>query len=469
MPSSPTAARRRRRRANKNKMNPGGIDGAASLCPPHPGFVYGLCFLCGAKEEEDAAEEVAAEGPAPEKKSIPRASHLGTLPRARKLTLVLDLDHTLLNSTELNDLSPIEQGHGLTRRARDDPGKGLFRLDLDPNRMLTKLRPFVRGFLEQASAMFEMYVYTLGDQDYAAAAAKLLDPDGAYFGGRIVSSDESTRPDRKSLDVIPGADPVSVVILDDSDYVWPDHQDNLILMDRYLYFASACRNLGYGSTLSLAELRRDEREHDGSLAVVLEVLKRIHHGFFVDDGRRSDVREVIRAVRREVLRGCTVAFSRVIPLEVRAQDHHMWKLAEQLGAVCAADVDATVTHVVAQDPSTEKARWARGNNKFLVNPNWIKAAGFRWCRPNEQEYTFIVTGLSRSSPESGGRAAKRPVPTPKRHLYLLLEDWESGYSIRKLDVDDFDNTDGGDSAIGRPSASLSRPSLAWRPCTTGST
>ncbi|GJN19386.1 hypothetical protein PR202_gb06659 [Eleusine coracana subsp. coracana] len=168
MPSSPTAARRRRRRANKNKMNPGGIDdGAASLCPPHPGFVYGLCFLCGAKEEEDAAEEVAAEGPAPEKKSIPRASHLGTLPRARKLTLVLDLDHTLLNSTELNDLSPIEQGHGLTRRARDDPGKGLFRLDLDPNRMLTKLRPFVRGFLEQASAMFEMYVYTLGDQDYA--------------------------------------------------------------------------------------------------------------------------------------------------------------------------------------------------------------------------------------------------------------------------------------------------------------
>ncbi|GJN22505.1 hypothetical protein PR202_gb10072 [Eleusine coracana subsp. coracana] len=126
--------------------------------------------------------------------------------------------------------------------------------------MLTKLRPFVRGFLEQASAMFEMYVYTLGDQDYAAAAAKLLDPDGAYFGGRIVSSDESTRPDRKSLDVIPGRPIPSPWYL--------------------YYFASACRNLGYGSTLSLAELRRDEREHDGSLAVVLEVLKRIHHGFF---------------------------------------------------------------------------------------------------------------------------------------------------------------------------------------------
>ncbi|GJN22506.1 hypothetical protein PR202_gb10073 [Eleusine coracana subsp. coracana] len=63
LPPPPPLARRRRR-ANKNKMNPGGIDGAASLCPPHPGFVYGLCFLCGAKEEEeDAAEEVAAAGP----------------------------------------------------------------------------------------------------------------------------------------------------------------------------------------------------------------------------------------------------------------------------------------------------------------------------------------------------------------------------------------------------------------------
>lgn len=407
MPSSPATARRRhrrRRRANEGKMDTGGSDPAAAPFPAHPGFVSGAMDEC--------AEAVAAGagnihgGPAPpdpEKKIIPRASDLGTLLRARKLTLVLDLDHTLLNSTGLNDLSPIEEGHGITRRMGDDPGKGLFRLDSIPYGMLTKLRPFVRGFLEQASAMFEIYVYTLGDQDYARAAAKLLDPDGVYFGRRIVSSNESTRPDRKSLDVIPGADPGAVVILDDTDYVWPEHQDNLILMDRYIYFASSCRNLGYDSMFSLAEMRRDEREHDGSLAVVLDVLKRIHQGLFQsvtdgngrgsstrgtdDNGRSPDVREVIRAVRREVLRGCTVAFSRVIPLEVRAQDHHMWKLANQLGAVCAADVDAeTVTHVVARDAGTEKARWARNNNKFLVNPNWIKAAGFRWCRPNEQEY-----------------------------------------------------------------------------------
>ncbi|PVH67122.1 hypothetical protein PAHAL_1G431500 [Panicum hallii] len=158
-------------------------------------------------------------------------------------------------------------------------------------------------------------------------------------------------------------------------------------MNRYLHFASSCRQFGYDMN-SLTELRRDEREHHGSLAVMLEVLKRVHQGFFdsVLDGSCSDVREVIRAVRREVLRGCTVAFSRVIPLADFAGDHPMWKLTERLGAVCAANADATVTHVVALDPGTEKARWARDNSKFLVNPSWIMAASFRWCRPNEQEF-----------------------------------------------------------------------------------
>jgi RNA polymerase II C-terminal domain phosphatase-like 3/4 len=327
--------------------------------------------------------------------SIPRraSSDLETLLRARKLTLILDLDHTLLNSTGFHQLSPTEESNGLTRHTRDDPGAGLFRLDARGRtlRMLTKLRPFVRGFLEQASAMFEMHVYTLGGQGYARAVAKLLDPDGVYFGARVVSCDESTRRDVKSLDVVvPGADAVAAaVILDDSDCVWPEHKENLVLVDRYLYFASSCRQFGY-SVSSLAELRRDEREHDGSLAVMLEVLKRVHGGFFDSalgvGGHCSDVREVIRAVRREVLRGCTVAFSRVFPLEDVPGDQPIWKLAERLGAVCAADADATVTHVVALDPGTEKARWARHNNKFLVNPNWIKAASFRWCRPSELEF-----------------------------------------------------------------------------------
>lgn len=72
--------------------------------------------------------------------------------------------------------------------------------------MLVKLGAFARGFLKQANALFEMHVYTLGIRAYARAAVRLLDPNGIYFGGRIVSrnANESTKENTKSLDVIPG-------------------------------------------------------------------------------------------------------------------------------------------------------------------------------------------------------------------------------------------------------------------------
>jgi RNA polymerase II C-terminal domain phosphatase-like 3/4 len=175
-----------------------------------------------------------------------------------------------------------------------------------------------------------------------------------------------------------------VVILDDTDSAWPGHQDNLILMDRYHYFACTCRKFRYNIP-SMAEQARDEREHDGSLAVVLGVLNRIHQAFFDDD--RADVREVIAEVRRQVLPVCTVVFSYLEEyMEDFPEDTLMWTLAERLGAACQKDVDETVTHVVAEDPGTQKAQWAREHGKFLVNPEWIKAVNFRWCRVDERDF-----------------------------------------------------------------------------------
>lgn len=258
-------------------------------------------------------------------------------------------------------------------------------MDIDNLSMLVKLRAFARGFLKQANALFEMHVYTLGIRAYARAAVRLLDPNGIYyFGGRIVSRNESTKENTKSLDVIQGADPAMVVILDDTDGVWPGYPDNLILMDRYRYFASTCRTFDYDIP-SLAEQGLEEREHDGSLAVVLGALQRIHQGFF--DGHRADVREVIAKVRSQVLPECTLAFSF---LEQVMEDYPEatlpWRLAEAFGAACRKDVDEEVTHVVAEDPAAEKAQWARDNGKFLVNTEWVKAASFRWCRQDEQAF-----------------------------------------------------------------------------------
>lgn len=41
------------------------------------------------------------------------------------------------------------------------------------------------------SKLYEMHVYTMGTRSYADAICKIVDPEGKYFGGRIISRDES--------------------------------------------------------------------------------------------------------------------------------------------------------------------------------------------------------------------------------------------------------------------------------------
>ncbi|KAK1310511.1 RNA polymerase II C-terminal domain phosphatase-like 3 [Acorus calamus] len=95
---------------------------------------------------------------------------------ARKLCLVLDLDHTLLNSAKFVEVAP---EHDVILRMkevqeRDQTEKLLFRFQ--HMGMWTKLRPGVWNFLREASKLFEMHLYTMGNKLYATEMAKVLDP-----------------------------------------------------------------------------------------------------------------------------------------------------------------------------------------------------------------------------------------------------------------------------------------------------
>lgn len=371
---------------------------------PHPGHFGGLCIICGKPQDEEDVSGVAFgyihKGLRLGTSEIDRlrGADLKNLLRERKLVLILDLDHTLINSTKLQDISSAEKDLGIQSAAsKDDPNRSIFALDLMP--MLTKLRPFVREFLKEASNMFEMYIYTMGDKAYAIEIAKLLDPSNIYFPSKVISNSDCTQRHQKGLDVILGAESVAV-ILDDTEYVWQKHKENLILMERYHFFASSCRQFGFG-VRSLSESLQDERESDGALATVLDVLKRIHATFFdmaaETDLSSRDIRQVIKTLRKEILQGCKIVFSRVFPNNTRPQEQMVWKMAEYLGAVCVKDVDPSVTHVVTVDLGTEKARWGLNNKKFLVHPRWIEAANFRWHRQPEED--FPVTAPKEKSKE----------------------------------------------------------------------
>lgn len=366
-------------------------DAAMEDSCPHPGFLRDLCIRCGKRSDEGVGvafgyihkdlrlgnDEI----------SRLRDADVKSLLQHKKLYLVLDLDHTLLNSTRLEDISSEEEYLKCQTDSLQDISKGsLFRLDM--MRMMTKLRPFVRMFLLEASNLFEMYIYTMGERAYALEMAKLLDPSSLYFNSRVISQADCTQRHQKGLDVVLGLES-AVLILDDTEAVWQRHKDNLILMERYHFFSSSCRQFGF-SCKSLSELKSDENESDGALATLLGVLKRIHSKFFdpehEGDFATRDVRQVLKSIRREVLKDCKIVFSRVFPTKFQAANHHLWRIAEQLGATCSTELDSHVTHVVATDTGTEKSRWAVQECKFLVHPRWIEAANYLWQRQPEDKF-----------------------------------------------------------------------------------
>ena len=105
--------------------------------------------------------------------------------KAMKLSLLLDLDQTVLHAT----VDP-------TVRQWLDSGeapKDVYYFDLQgvANTHYIKLRPGTIEFLEEMTKIYELHIYTHGSRSYAEAVAKAIDPTTKYFGSRILSRDDS--------------------------------------------------------------------------------------------------------------------------------------------------------------------------------------------------------------------------------------------------------------------------------------
>jgi RNA polymerase II C-terminal domain phosphatase-like 3/4 len=387
-----------------------------------------------------------AKGPGSKVKGPATSASVLNLLERRKLALVLDLDHTLLNSCMSTEMA-------------DEPEAGLLKFRLDHERGLgpdgktlhfverlqiwTKLRPGVKKFLRQAAAMFEVHVITMGSQSYADEMRQLIDPGRQHIKGSVIGlgqMDEfgELRPaDKKRLDgELSGLDSIAVV-LDDHVGVWPDHEENLIEIDRYLYFPSALKQFGmWRHGASLLEKRVDEVADRSTLSAAFEVLRRVHQDFFAEraahlalankkakdaemadlawgldsesegDGEgdgagrknpeitpnRKDpqvpvtVPEILALEKRKILAGTELVFSGVFPLDAAPQTHKMWRLAEQFGARCETQPGPNTSHVVAKTWGTGKCQWAKENGKHVVSPDWLFCSAFLWSKADERAF-----------------------------------------------------------------------------------
>ncbi|XP_017984362.1 PREDICTED: RNA polymerase II C-terminal domain phosphatase-like 4 [Theobroma cacao] len=302
----------------------------------HPAVVNGVCNDCCQTIEEDGNYGLDFSylhmGLRLSRGEIDRLRCLETerLFSQKKLHLVLDIDNTLIHSFRSEAFSKL----------------GVPKYDMqEVDGIFVKLRPLVSDFLERASTMFEMHLYTLGSRSYAKKMAKILDPQDKYFDHRIISRDESPGL-VKTLDLVLGMES-SILILDDNDEVWPNHERNLILMKEFLFTGK----------------KTDENEMNTPLNDILKALSAIHTAFFDDNiqatFRDRDVRELASSVRSTVLKGCNLYVSNVKYSGI------LRLIAKELGATCSKELNHSVTHLVSCYKGTEDFNRAVREEKYL--------------------------------------------------------------------------------------------------------
>ncbi|XP_019571282.2 RNA polymerase II subunit A C-terminal domain phosphatase isoform X2 [Rhinolophus sinicus] len=147
------------------------------------------------------------------------------LHRNRKLVLMVDLDQTLIHTTEQHCQQMSNRGVLHFQLGRGEP------------MLHTRLRPHCRDFLEKVSRLYELHVFTFGSRLYAHTIAGFLDPEKKLFSHRILSRDECIDPFSKTgnlRNLFPCGDSM-VCIIDDREDVWK-FAPNLITVKKYVYF-----------------------------------------------------------------------------------------------------------------------------------------------------------------------------------------------------------------------------------------
>uniref|UniRef100_G3TL65 RNA polymerase II subunit A C-terminal domain phosphatase n=1 Tax=Loxodonta africana TaxID=9785 RepID=G3TL65_LOXAF len=209
----------------------------------HPVVMKGLCAECGQDLTQLQSKNGRQRAPlstatvsmvhsVPELMvSSEQAEQLGRedqqrLHRNRKLVLMVDLDQTLIHTTE--------------QHCQQMSNKGIFHFQLGRGEPMlhTRLRPHCKEFLEKVAKLYELHVFTFGSRLYAHTIAEgFLDPEKKLFSHRILSRDECIDPFSKTgnlRNLFPCGDSM-VCIIDDREDVWK-FAPNLITVKKYVYF-----------------------------------------------------------------------------------------------------------------------------------------------------------------------------------------------------------------------------------------
>ncbi|KRY83709.1 RNA polymerase II subunit A C-terminal domain phosphatase [Trichinella pseudospiralis] len=351
----------------------------------------------------------------------------------KKLALLVDLDLTLIHTSETSDDSDALDVYHYQMEGPNSPWYH------------TRLRPYARYFLNKINEYFELHIITHGNRKYAQKVAKMLDPNSVLFGDRILSRDECFDPNMKAPNLkalFPGGDDL-VCIIDDREDVW-NYAENVVRVRPYRFFkhtddfnAATLAELGnIIETEMTKDVATDEKhatkdevklwleqadevptdnDPDNYLVHLFFLLRRIHETFYNgmklagNPKKTLSLKKVMNALRENVFKNLRFVFTGLVPADQALTDSIFYHRAKQFGAVVQkevivqADGDGSLptTHLIAGKLDTEKVARARSSGSvIIVSPTWFWTCVERWCRVPEKNYQLFSEDIKTSGQSS---------------------------------------------------------------------
>uniref|UniRef100_A0A182N813 RNA polymerase II subunit A C-terminal domain phosphatase n=1 Tax=Anopheles dirus TaxID=7168 RepID=A0A182N813_9DIPT len=202
----------------------------------HTTVIKDMCADCGADLRQDEPSS-CSKASVPMIHSVPELKVTETLAKKlgqadterllsdRKLVLLVDLDQTLIHTTNDNVPNNLKDVYHFQLYGPNSPWYH------------TRLRPGALAFLAKMHPYYELHICTFGARNYAHMIAQFLDKDGNFFSHRILSRDECFNATSKTDNLkalFPCGDSM-VCIIDDREDVW-NMASNLIQVKPYHFF-----------------------------------------------------------------------------------------------------------------------------------------------------------------------------------------------------------------------------------------
>jgi len=330
-----------------------------------------------------------------------------------KLALVLDLDNTLVHTVTEDSLQDVEEaviGEGdlliVLEEALDRSSSATnledaiieFIPTVSAKKHYVKFRPGVFDFIEEASELFDLYIYTMGTKAYASIIAKLLDEKGTIFtNDKVLARDDCPNSTCKSLQRIFPCDDSMVLIIDDREDVWMNGSEpcpNLIKIEPFHYFGSSMR----------------KAKKDTYLEKFLKVVKLIHTEFYTNNPESNNVKDILHSAKKQVFGDCVFALNGM----QRPQIAQVTDLCESFGATVVSGFSDTVTHIITNKEPVLKPQTSDAladSNIHLVSIDWVLNSTKCWKKLREQKYSL---NKSRRVKEFGSDSASEIDASPLR-------------------------------------------------------